>query len=73
MLRRPNAAQHDLGEDARDLLDRQSTVRSKPDSGRVAHAQNRVHHDSSSLRRYMIDYGYMQRDHGVYWRTSKPV
>jgi hypothetical protein len=33
----------------------------------------RVHHDSSSLRRYMVDYGYMQRDHGVYWRTSKPV
>ena len=33
----------------------------------------RVHHDSSSLRRYMIDCGYTQRDHGVYWRTSKPV
>jgi hypothetical protein len=29
----------------------------------------RVHHDSSSLRRYMIDYGFMQRDHGVYWRV----
>ena len=32
-----------------------------------------VHHDSASLRRYMVDYGYMQRDHGVYWRTSKPA
>lgn len=33
----------------------------------------RVHHDSSSLRRYMVDYGYMQRDHGIYWRTAKAV
>jgi hypothetical protein len=33
----------------------------------------RVHHDSCSLRRYMVDYGYLQRDHGVYWRTPKPV
>jgi hypothetical protein len=33
----------------------------------------RVHHDSSSLRRYMVDYGYMQRDHGVYWRMPKLV
>jgi hypothetical protein len=31
----------------------------------------RVHHDSSSLRRYMIDYGFMQRDHGVYWRVPE--
>jgi hypothetical protein len=31
----------------------------------------RVHHDSSSLRRYMIDYGFMQRDHGVYWRMPE--
>jgi hypothetical protein len=31
----------------------------------------RVHHDSSSLRRYMVDYGFMQRDHGIYWRTAE--
>jgi len=29
----------------------------------------RIHHDSASLRRYMVDYGFMQRDHGVYWRV----
>lgn len=29
----------------------------------------RVHHDSASLRRYMVDYGFMDRDHGVYWRV----
>jgi hypothetical protein len=39
----------------------------------VNQAIERVHHDSSSLRRYMVDYGYMERDHGVYWRTSTPV
>ena len=32
---------------------------------------HRVHHDSSSLRRYMVDYGFMERDHGVYWRVSE--
>jgi hypothetical protein len=33
----------------------------------------RVHHDSASLRRYMIDYGFMERDHGVYWRVPEPA
>jgi hypothetical protein len=32
----------------------------------------RVHHDASSLRRYMVDYGFMERDHGVYWRVPEP-
>jgi hypothetical protein len=31
----------------------------------------RVYHDYASLRRYMIDYGFMQRDHGVYWRVPQ--
>lgn len=31
----------------------------------------RIHHDSASLRRYMIDYGFMRRDHGVYWRVPE--
>jgi hypothetical protein len=30
-----------------------------------------VYHDYASLRRYMVDYGFMQRDHGVYWRVPR--
>jgi hypothetical protein len=30
-----------------------------------------VYHDYASLRRYMVDYGFMQRDHGVYWRVPE--
>jgi hypothetical protein len=30
-----------------------------------------VYHDYASLRRYMVDYGFMERDHGVYWRVSE--
>jgi DNA-binding transcriptional ArsR family regulator len=29
----------------------------------------RYHPDTASLRRYLVDHGFMQRDHGVYWRS----
>ncbi len=32
-----------------------------------------VHPDASSLRRYLVDYKFMARDHGVYWRLPDPV
>ncbi len=28
------------------------------------------HPDHAALRRYLVDYGLMQRDHGVYWRPG---
>ncbi len=28
------------------------------------------HPDHAALRRYLVDYGMMQRDHGIYWRTG---
>jgi ubiquinone/menaquinone biosynthesis C-methylase UbiE/predicted transcriptional regulator len=30
----------------------------------------RHHPDTASLRRYMVDEGFMQRDHGIYWRVE---
>jgi hypothetical protein len=30
----------------------------------------RYHPDCAALRRYLVDEGFMQREHGVYWRTS---
>jgi hypothetical protein len=29
----------------------------------------RHHDDTATLRRSLIDYGFMQRDHGIYWRV----
>jgi hypothetical protein len=26
--------------------------------------------DHATLRRYLVDYGLLQRDHGSYWRTD---
>ena len=31
----------------------------------------RHHPDTASLRRYLVDHGFMQRDHGIYWRTPE--
>ena len=31
----------------------------------------RHHPDTASLRRYLVDLGFMQRDHGIYWRTPE--
>ena len=28
--------------------------------------------DYAALRRYLVDAGLMQRDHGIYWRTAPP-
>ena len=30
----------------------------------------RYHPDYASLRRYLVDYGFMQREQGVYWRIE---
>jgi hypothetical protein len=30
----------------------------------------RWHQDAASLRRYLVDEGYMELDHGEYWRTG---
>jgi hypothetical protein len=31
----------------------------------------RRHPDFATLRRLLVDYGYMARDHGIYWRTPE--
>ena len=31
------------------------------------------HDDFAMLRRYLVDYGLMDRDHGVYWRSGGTV
>ncbi len=30
----------------------------------------RFHDDFAMLRRYLVDAGFMERDHGVYWRAG---
>lgn len=32
-----------------------------------------VHDDYAMLRRYLVDEGFLSRDHGVYWRTGGSV
>jgi hypothetical protein len=32
-----------------------------------------LHEDYAALRRYLIDEGFMTREHGVYWRTGGSV
>ncbi len=32
-----------------------------------------LHEDFASLRRYLVDEGFLGRDHGVYWRTGGSV
>jgi hypothetical protein len=33
----------------------------------------RFHNDYASLRRYLVDEGFLAREHGVYWRTGGRV
>ena len=33
----------------------------------------RIHHDHAALRRYLVDEGFLTRDHGVYWRSGGTV
>jgi len=33
----------------------------------------RVHPDTAALRRYLVDDGFMSREHGVYWRTGGTI
>ena len=33
----------------------------------------RHHPDFATLRRLLVDHGYLERDHGVYWRSEGPV
>jgi hypothetical protein len=33
----------------------------------------RFHHDYVSLRRYLVDEGFLSREHGEYWRSGGPV
>ena len=32
-----------------------------------------LHEDFAALRRYLVDEGFMTREHGVYWRTGGSV
>lgn len=32
-----------------------------------------VHDDVAALRRYLVDEGFLDRDHGIYWRTGGTV
>ena len=32
-----------------------------------------VHDDYAMLRRYLVDEGFLSRDHGVYWRSGGSV
>jgi hypothetical protein len=32
-----------------------------------------VHADTAALRRYLVDDGFLSRDHGEYWRTGGRV
>ena len=32
-----------------------------------------LHEDHAALRRYLVDEGFMTREHGVYWRTAGSV
>jgi hypothetical protein len=34
---------------------------------------NRFHDDHASLRRYLVDEGFLSRDKGQYWRSGGPV
>jgi hypothetical protein len=33
----------------------------------------RLHHDHAALRRYLVDEGFLTRDHGIYWRSGGTV
>ena len=33
----------------------------------------RFHHDHAAIRRHLVDDGFLDRDHGVYWRTGGRV
>jgi hypothetical protein len=33
----------------------------------------RLHDDYAALRRYLVDEGFLSRDHSVYWRTGGTV
>ena len=33
----------------------------------------RIHHDHAALRRYLVDEGFLSRDHGEYWRSGGTV
>ena len=32
----------------------------------------RYHPDTAALRRYLVDEGFLDRDHGLYWRSGGP-
>jgi hypothetical protein len=36
-------------------------------------ALRQAHPDVAALRRYLVDEGLLERDHGVYWRAGGPV
>jgi hypothetical protein len=43
---------------------------SEPDVNAIV---GRFHADSAALRRYLVDEGFLSRDHGVYWRSGGRV
>ena len=36
----------------------------------VNHMLRKVFEDYAALRRYLVDAGFLDRDHGIYWRTG---
>ena len=34
---------------------------------------DRIHPDTAALRRYLVDEGFLSRDHGEYWRSGGTV
>jgi hypothetical protein len=41
--------------------------------GEVNLKLRRLHDDYAALRRYLVDEGFLSRDHGEYWRTRGTV
>jgi hypothetical protein len=42
----------------------------EPDVNRIL---NSMHDDHAALRRYLVDEGFLSRDHGEYWRSGGAV
>ena len=52
----------------RELAEPEPTV--VVDQGVVNALLQNHHPDCATLRRYLVDDGYLQRDHGIYWRAA---
>ena len=43
------------------------------EEGEVNLRLRNLHEDYAALRRYLVDEGFLDRDHGMYWRTGGSV